>query len=309
MVRVSIIGARRTRNGIGEYIAKYFHQQKARVISVLGTTEETSQLAAAALEKYGIHAVPYRDFDQMVERENPDVIVIASPPITHLEYLTKSLRKGLHIFCEKPLLWPIEGEPERLVGEMLNSAKEKGLTVAMNTQLPFALEEYEALCGPIELEKSNRFFIRLSPTLSGKEMIPDSVPHALSLLYSQFGTGRISNLEYERRDRHDMDIRFTYLGREKGCEVQIKLVRKEQPPRDLRFGFNNRIVERKLDLSDYTMSFEYGTTQIRVRDPLQKAVASFLEAVEKRGEPFMGYRHIVNNMSLLKTIYEGCEGD
>jgi NAD(P)-dependent dehydrogenase (short-subunit alcohol dehydrogenase family) len=47
MLRVSIIGVRRNRNGIGEYIAKYFHHQKASVVAVLGTSEETRCRALA----------------------------------------------------------------------------------------------------------------------------------------------------------------------------------------------------------------------------------------------------------------------
>ena len=39
-MKISIIGAGRNNNGIGEYIAKYFHKNKAIVTSVLGTTKK-----------------------------------------------------------------------------------------------------------------------------------------------------------------------------------------------------------------------------------------------------------------------------
>jgi hypothetical protein len=42
---VSIIGAGRNENGIGEYIGKYFRRSGAEVASVLRRTEETSQRA------------------------------------------------------------------------------------------------------------------------------------------------------------------------------------------------------------------------------------------------------------------------
>ena len=58
-MRVSIIGAGRNRNGIGEYIGKYFHAFGTEVTSVLGTTEKTSQEATVGLRKYGIIATPY----------------------------------------------------------------------------------------------------------------------------------------------------------------------------------------------------------------------------------------------------------
>ena len=59
MIRVLIVGAGRSRNGIGEYVGKYFHKNKAQVVAVLGTTQETSLRAASALEKYGIASTPY----------------------------------------------------------------------------------------------------------------------------------------------------------------------------------------------------------------------------------------------------------
>ena len=70
-MNVSIIGAGRTRNGIGEYIGKFFHQVGANITSVLGTTEKTSLQASSALRKYGIEAHPYTDFDEMVKSERP----------------------------------------------------------------------------------------------------------------------------------------------------------------------------------------------------------------------------------------------
>ena len=39
-MKVAIIGARRRHNGIGEYIAKYFHQNGCTVVALLGTKEK-----------------------------------------------------------------------------------------------------------------------------------------------------------------------------------------------------------------------------------------------------------------------------
>jgi hypothetical protein len=35
-------------------------------------------------------------------------------------------------------------------------------------------------------------------------------------------------------------------------------------------------------------------------------VRNFMTAIKKKVEPLIGYSHIVNNMSLLKVIYDGC---
>jgi len=304
-MKVSIIGAARNRSGIGEHIAKYFHRNGVEVTSVLGRTEETSQKASSNLQKYEIRSNPYTDLYEMVEKEKPHGIVIASPSSTHHDYLLKCVGLGLNIFCEKPFVRPDLDDMKGRVEEILGKAKEKRLTVAMNSQWPFALRFYEKICGEIEVKKSNRFFIGLSPSTSGREMISEAVPHALSLLYSALGEGEIGNLMFESPKEEEMMIRFKYLFGRKECEVLIKLVKKEEQPREFQFGFNDKIVRRSLNLKTYDIYFNYGNRKWKIADPLSLSVRDFIKAVEKREEPLIGPSHILCNMPLLKTIYEG----
>lgn len=178
----------------------------------------------------------------------------------------------------------------------------------MNSQLPFAIKYYEEVCGKIEIKKSNRFFISMSPYPSGKEMIPDSVPHALSILYFLFGEGKILDLAFDSDDEGKMAISFKYIFKANDCEVFIKLVKKEEQPRDLQFGFNDRIVSRSLDLKNYDIYLNYENKRLKIADPLELSVRDFMGAVEKKVEPLVGSSHILNNMSLLKEIYDGYEG-
>jgi len=304
-LNVSIIGAGRTRNGIGEYIGKYFHQHGARVTSVLGTTEKTSLQASSALRKYGIEARPYTNFDEMVRGEKPDAVAIASPSSTHYEYLLKSLNSGLHIFCEKPFLWDDHKDIRRRIEDIFEKAREKTLTIAMNSQWPFSIDYYEEICGKIRIKETNNFFIRMSPFSPGKVMIPESIPHPLSILYCRLGAGEIQNLNFESDGEGEMSIRFTYLFRTWACDALIRLVHQETPPREFSFGFNDKIVFRSLDLKNYEIYFHYGSKKLRIVDPLELSVKNFMEAVEKKTEPFIGPPHILHNMSLLKEIYDG----
>jgi hypothetical protein len=303
-MKVSVIGAARNRSGIGEYVAKYFHRNGMEITSVLGRTEETSGKASLNLQKYGMKSNAYTDLHEMVERERPDVIVIASPSPTHYDYLVKCLDLGLHIFCEKPFLSPNLDDVKGSVENILKKAKEKGLTLAMNSQWPFALRYYKKICGEIEIRRSNRFFISLSPFASGREMITEAVPHALSLLYSVLGGGEIGNLIVESPKKEEITIRFKYHFGKKDCEVLIKLVEKEQQPREFQFGFNDRVVSRSLNLKNYDIYFNYGTRKYKIPDPLDLSVRDFMKAVQRKAEPFVGPSHIRWNMSLLKTIYD-----
>jgi predicted dehydrogenase len=303
-MKVSIIGAGRNRSGIGEYIGKYLHKNSAEVSSVLGRTEETSRKASLNLRKYGITSSSYTDLLQMVERERPDVVVIASPSSTHHDYLVKCLDLGLHIFCEKPFLSPDLDDIEGKLRNIFEKAKERKLCVAMNSQWPFALKYYKKICGKIEIKKLNRFFITLSPYTSGREMIPEAVPHALSLLYSVLGEGEIGNLIFDSPKEGEMTIKFKYLFGKKDCEVLIKLTKKEGQPREFQFGFNDRIVKRSLNLRNYDIYFNYGNRKWKIADPLDLSVRDFIEAIEEGCEPLVGHSHILSNTVLLKTIYD-----
>jgi len=303
-MKVSIIGAGRNRNGIGEYVGKYFHKNRAEVTSVLGRTEETSRKASLNLQKYGINSNSYTDLHEMVERERPDLVVIASPSSTHYDYLVKCIDLGLHIFCEKPFLSPDLDDVKGRVENILQKAKEKRLTLVMNSQWPFALKYYEKICGKIEIKKSNRFFITLSPFTSGREMISEAVPHALSLLYSVLGEGEIGDLIFESPKAEEMTIKFKYLFKKKDCEVLIKLAKKEEQPREFQFGFNDRIVKRSLNLRSYDIYFNYGNRKWKIADPLDLSVRDFIRAIEKRCEPLVGHSHILCNMASLINIHD-----
>jgi len=304
-MKVSLIGAGRNRNGIGEYIGKYFQQNGATVISVLGTTEETSRRASTALTQYGIDAPAYTDFSEMVEQESPDAVAIASPTRTHYEYLIKSLEAGLHVFCEKPFILHEKENIRELLEDVLETAESKNVKIAMNTQWPFSLPYYEELCGPINNRQIDTFFMRLSPMSTGKEMIPDSVPHALSILYCIFGDGEISNLDIELH-AEDITIKFDYRSSIKVCKVLIRLVTKEFRPRDLSFGFNDKIVMRSLDLESYDIYFSHANRTLKIVDPLDLSVQDFISAVRDQREPLIEKQHIMSTTTLLRQVYDSC---
>jgi len=304
-LNVSIIGAGRTRNGIGEYIGKYFHQHGAVVTSVLGTSEKTSLQASQSLRKYGVEAHPYTDFDHMVEREKSDAVVIASPSSTHYEYLIKCLGSGLDIFCEKPFIWDGQRNVRERIEDIFEKAWQKKLTIAMNSQWPFSIDAYEAISGKVIIQNSNTFIMAMSPPFPGREMISESVPHALSLLYCLLGVGEIEDLRFESDGERGMDIKFSYLFDTRSCEVFIRLAYQKTPPRHFSFGLNDKIVSRSLGVENYEIYFHHEEKKMKIVDPLELSVKNFLGAMERETEPFIGYLHILHNMSLLKQIDDG----
>ncbi|MGD9384264.1 MAG: Gfo/Idh/MocA family oxidoreductase [Desulfobacterales bacterium] len=306
-MKTAIIGAGRNSSGIGQYLGKYFQKNGATVISVLGTTEKTARKASLILEQYGIGATYYTDFNRMMKRERPDAVVIASPALTHYEYLIKCVKEGVHIFCEKPFVWQDKNDINinSLLENIFETAESNNLTIAMNSQWPFSLPYYEKLCGPIDYQKVDTFFIRLSPIVSGKEMIIESVPHALSILYTVFGDGEIGNLSIEAY-KERITTKFHYIFTTGYCEVMIELIRTILQPRSFSYGFNGKIIHRVLDLDTYDIFFKYLDQILMIKDPLELSVQDFIEAVRENRKPLIGKEHIISNMGLLKKNYDAC---
>jgi hypothetical protein len=307
-MKTAIIGAGSNNSGIGQYIGKYFQKNGATVASVLGTTEKTARRASLILTQYGIHAAFYMDFKTMMKNERPDAVVISSPALTHYAYLIKCVKEGVHIFCEKPFFWQDKNNitVTPWVENIFKAAGNNHQTIAMNSQWSFSLPYYEQLCGPVDHQKINSFFIRLSPVVSGKQMIVESLPHALSILYTVLGDGEAGNIRIQAYEEKII-IKFHYIFSAGYCEVLIDLVRTMLQPRRFSYGFNGKIVDRVLDMDNYDIFFKYSDQLLKIRDPLELSVHDFISAVREKREPLVGKTHIKNNMSLLKKIYDCCE--
>ncbi|MGI9146834.1 MAG: Gfo/Idh/MocA family protein [Chloroflexota bacterium] len=92
----------------------------------------------------------FSDFDEMVARTQPDVVVIGTPPATHADYCLRALAAGSHVICEKPFASSVE-EADRIIGV----AKNVGRRVALNhefRQMPIFRAIIEATSGSPDRE-------------------------------------------------------------------------------------------------------------------------------------------------------------
>lgn len=71
----------------------------------------------------------YADFREMIDKEDLDVVVISTPDHTHAVAAMAAMKRGRHVYCEKPLTWSIgEARALRLL------AAEKKVITAMGNQ-------------------------------------------------------------------------------------------------------------------------------------------------------------------------------
>lgn len=92
------------------------------------------------------NAQKFFDYRELLEKTKLDAVVIGTPDHHHAPATVRALRRGLHVYCEKPLTHTVE--EARIVAAL---AKEKGLATQMGTQN----HEHPGYLRLIELLQSN----------------------------------------------------------------------------------------------------------------------------------------------------------
>lgn len=88
-----------------EHIANIAHVPGARVVGVVDTDEGSRRLVRSFVED---EVVIDEDFDAVVDRTNPNVVVVATPNFTHASIATTAMERELNLLIEKPLATTID---------------------------------------------------------------------------------------------------------------------------------------------------------------------------------------------------------
>lgn len=300
--RVAVIGARRKRQGTGEYVARDFARCGCDVRAIVGTTESTIELARKELrQRYDIDCVGFTSLAALLQNEPVDIVAVCSPAEAHLAQLELAVQAGCHVFSEKPLWWSdylrhcqnAAREVREPTQRLLDQFVKQGRYLALNTQWPFTLDAFHQLHpqagvgdGVIE-----RFSMWLSPTSSGVDMLIDSAPHLLSMLQALAGPGVLEQVKVCYRDipelgaRSGLELNCVYSYKRGAAQVEFKLARCPQPPRPAGYSVNGFGVQRHVDLPGYLLSFVSNGNTVPVRDPLTAAVEDFVQAIDSGRTP------------------------
>ena len=90
-------------------------------------------------------AARFTDFRRMLDRDDLDAVVVSTPDHTHAPPVVSALRKGLDVYCEKPLAHSVHE-----VREMRKAARQADAVTQMGTQI-HALNNYRRV---VELVQS-----------------------------------------------------------------------------------------------------------------------------------------------------------
>ena len=300
-----VVGARRRRQGLGYHLARFLQEAGAEVVGVVGTSSPTVAEALTALASIGIAPPGGTDADVLVRTLHPDALVVASPASTHDAYLRLGLEHGLHVLCEKPLCW---GGPDvaARARHYARAYADRGLHLVVNAQWPYTLDAWRALFPGVLDASPGRFWMRLSPDSTGEAMVPDALPHALSLLLALL-PGETPVLEdvrigVEAPDASRLDVHFTMWAGSRALDATIELRRGIRQPRAAGYGFDGHRAMRRVRLTDYRLWLEGEGRTIELPDPTPRLVRSFVARVSSRA-PAAVDPNAWPSMALLDQIH------
>lgn len=92
MVKVAVVGI----GGISAvHIPAWISMKEARLVALC-------DIRSSQMEKYE-NLNKYTDFDEMLEKEQIDILDICLPTYLHVEFAIKAMNKKINVLCEKPI--------------------------------------------------------------------------------------------------------------------------------------------------------------------------------------------------------------
>jgi predicted dehydrogenase len=101
-VRILVVGC----GNMGSSHALAYHQLDGFEICGLVSTGKSKEVLN---EKLGGGYTLYSDYEEALEKTQPDAVCISTYPDTHESYAITAFEKGCHVFIEKPLADTVEG--------------------------------------------------------------------------------------------------------------------------------------------------------------------------------------------------------
>ena len=79
-------------------------QKYADVLDIVGLCDINPKRAAAARDLIGVQAPLFTDFDEMVDKVKPDLLMVTTVDALHVEFIKRGLARGLDVITEKPMV-------------------------------------------------------------------------------------------------------------------------------------------------------------------------------------------------------------
>jgi Oxidoreductase family, NAD-binding Rossmann fold len=273
-----IVGSRRSRNGLGPFLATFLERAGCRVTAVAGRSPARAQEDAAVLgERLGHPVQSCRDLDELCA-SGISALVIASPPEHHLPALEAALSANLPVLCEKPL---VHERHLATAASVVSRFVGTGILLAENCHWPFVLPALPKLYDHSTGDPVRHLSLGLAPPLPGRVMVQNNLPHVLSLAQAVAPVDADTTVDDVSLDRPSLFtvpnmLRFRLRGPYINLKLELHLDICPNPPRPAWLAINGVRMDRRIGRG-YTFSFAGNGHEVSVADPMQQLVSRFSE--------------------------------
>jgi hypothetical protein len=288
LVPIGIVGAGRSRNGLGPILGEFLEQEGFFVAGVSGRSLERAAANAESIgRKFGHEVKPFASPAALCA-SGVAALVIASPAEFHLEALHAAMESGLPALCEKPLVHETHGKEG---AEVIEAFSRKRLPLLENCQWPYVLPAFFQLHGAVETGEQLRVEMGLGPSRLGREMVQNTVSHLLSVvqaiapLDSTAVVSEVSVADPSFEERHNL-LRFQLVGPGKTVEGLVHLQICGVSPRPAWLAINGCRMDRQIR-QGYSIAFSANDTEVVIADPMKEVVKRFARLVRSRDSILM----------------------
>jgi hypothetical protein len=273
-----IVGAGRTRQGLGPYLASAIETQGWRVSGVAGRDSAGAARAAAELQQQLGHPVAAAA-DAAALARTVDLLVVAAPVPGHLGGLDAALAAGVPCLCEKPLVAAVDAAAGL---QRIAAFRQRGLLLVENCQWPFVLPALFELHPELRGARIRTVAMGLGPSSPGPAMVADSLSHLLSVvqtlvpLPADAAPRRVRQSDPSPVAQRN-EVAFEVLGPAGPIDVSLHLQCCPEPPRPAWLAVNGHRIDRRIG-AGYAQSFVAASgREVHVADPLHQLVRTCLD--------------------------------
>jgi predicted dehydrogenase len=290
-LRAAIVGAK----GIGKHHAKWFARSGCEVVAIYGTTPDSVQAAASALnDLMGFTGRAFHQWDRFVADAGFDACSVCSPAESHAQNVHSLLAAGKHVLCEKPLCWNWDYSPARIMGEaqaMVEAVERSGVVFGLNAQYPAAVRGWSELYREVFGKDPGLERGYFTMDTRGKPRSPhgpaevwvDLAPHPIALI-DRLLPGGIDYSTLRHQDGPlEVALQFDWVSgdRRVPCEVECR----RTPDGQVRRLLGNQDMIAELDGinvdGEFRARLRHGDHEWVGKDFMQESVERFVEAVRR----------------------------